>query len=149
MDYELLETQEESNRKRRRKITDKLDELGVCHVNGFDKLERALIKLAAAVNPSPDYRQPLARYGSFNWQSIDAVVMNSDGGGPTFVKWGGLVYTRRCKVDQRFGSAIWYSKSAGKNGDGENKYHTLIKFTDKISPPAAVPSEILRKAGKK
>jgi hypothetical protein len=43
------------------------------------------------------------------------------------IQWNGRVFTRR-SPDNSFASAIWFSRSVGKDSDGKNKYVRLITF---------------------
>jgi DdrB-like protein len=90
-------------------------------------VEAHLRQMAISSNPAPNYQRPLSEYPTFDWPSIGATVLDRDRDGPTAVEWNGQVFTRR-SPDNSFGSAIWYSRSAGKDSDGKNKYVRLITF---------------------
>ncbi len=90
-------------------------------------IEAHLRQMAISSNPAPNYHRPLSEYLTFDWPSIGATVLNRDGDGATAVEWNGQVFTRR-SPDNSFGSAIWFSRSAGKDSDGKNKYVRLITF---------------------
>ena len=90
-------------------------------------VESHLRQMAVSSNPAPNYQRPLSEYPAFDWSSIGAIVLNRDGDGATSVEWNGQVFTRRSS-DNSFASAIWFSRSAGKDSDGKNKYVRLITF---------------------
>jgi hypothetical protein len=90
-------------------------------------VEAHLRQMAISSNPAPNYQRPLSEYLTFDWDSIGATVLNRDGDGATAVEWNGQVFTRR-SPDNFFTSAIWFSRSVGKDSDGRNKYVRLITF---------------------
>jgi ssDNA-binding DdrB-like protein len=90
-------------------------------------VEANLRQMAISSNPAPNYQRLLSEYPTFDWSSIGAIVLNRDDDGVTAVECNGQVFTRR-SPDNSFGSAIWYSRSAGKDSDGRNKYVRLITF---------------------
>lgn len=83
----------------------------------------------AMKSEAPNYQRPIAAYKIFDWASIGAVVIESDGDGPTRVEYLGHHFTRR-SGGGKFGQAIWFSRPMGKNEDGSNKYARLITFKD-------------------
>ena len=90
-------------------------------------IDARLRQMAVSSNPAPNYQRPLSEYLTFDWPSIGATVLNRDGDGAPAVEWNGQVFTRRSS-DNSFASAIWFSRSAGKDSDGKNKYVRLITF---------------------
>lgn len=93
----------------------------------FSKISKQLDQLIEQTAPAgPDYREPLAVFKTYNWASIEAEVIDTDKYGPSAVRWRRQVYTRRAG-DGKFGKAIWFSRSIGKQ-DGENVYVRLITF---------------------
>jgi DdrB-like protein len=90
-------------------------------------VESHMLQIAVSSNPAPNYRRPLSDYRDFDWASIGAMVLKEDKDGATEVEWNGQVFTRR-SPDNSFDAAIWFSRSAGKDADGKNKYVRLITF---------------------
>jgi len=90
-------------------------------------IEANLRQMAISSNTTPNYQRLLSEYPSFDWPSIGATVLNRDGDGVTAVEWNGQIFTRR-SPDNYFASAIWFSRSAGKDSEGKNKYVRLITF---------------------
>jgi len=90
-------------------------------------IEAILRQMAISSNTTPDYQRLLSEYPSFDWPSIGATVLNRDGDGVTAIEWNGQIFTRR-SPDNSFASAIWFSRSAGKDSEGKNKYVRLITF---------------------
>lgn len=85
------------------------------------------LKAIAAANP-PNWQKPLKAYPSFKWDSIGAIVLDSDRHGATKVSWCGHLYTRRAGENKKYGAAIWFSRGNGKTEDGETNYIRLITF---------------------
>ena len=104
-----------------------LNELLQMIAESLQGIESNLRQIAVSSNPAPNYQRPLDEYPTFDWPTIGATVLNRDGDGPTAVEWNGQVFTRR-SPDNSFGSAIWFSRSAGKDSEGKNKYVRLITF---------------------
>lgn len=91
-------------------------------------IRQALELLASSTAPAaPSYVYSLDEYFSFDWASIDARVVKEDRDGPTHVEYRGRVFTRR-SPQNKYGAAIWYSRSAGENDKGETTYERLITF---------------------
>lgn len=92
-----------------------------------------LNRIAFALESSIDQKAPnltysLGDYPGFDWNQINARVLETDGDGATAIDWSGRMYTRR-SVQNKFDPAIWYSRSIGKNEeDGTNQYERLITF---------------------
>lgn len=96
---------------------------------------RVALMAIASVNP-PNWRRPLAAYKNGWVAQIGGSVVSSDEHGPTVVAWMGHCYTRRAGENKKFGTAIWFSRSMGKNEAGETNYARLITFADGITPAA-------------
>jgi len=77
--------------------------------------------------PEPNYVRQLSDYPAFNWSSIDAEIVQTDKDGASIVLWNGALYTRR-SPSNKFEPAIFFSRSAGKDADGNVKYYRLITF---------------------
>lgn len=75
----------------------------------------------------PNLQRPIEAYLNFDWPSIEATVVKSDEFGPAIVEWGGRLWTRRAP-ENKFGEAIWFSRSAGRDETGANHYLRLISF---------------------
>lgn len=81
----------------------------------------------------PNLQRPLEAYITFDWSSIDATVVKFDEYGVAIVEWGGRMWTRR-SPENKFGSAIWFSRSAGRDEKGDNRYLRLITFREVSDP---------------
>src|SRR5215467_1101392 len=90
-------------------------------------VEAQLRQMAISSNITPNYQRLLSEYPSFDWPSIGATVLNRNGDGATAIEWNGQIFTRR-SPDNSFASAIWFSRSAGKDSESNNKYVRLITF---------------------
>ncbi|ACK73739.1 hypothetical protein PCC7424_5672 (plasmid) [Gloeothece citriformis PCC 7424] len=89
----------------------------------------------------PNFKAMLNEYKNFDWDTIEARVISSDGEGVTVVQYRGKVFERRrSSVDDVKGAAIWFS-SATKTPDGKVKYLKLITFREK-SPIRPLHGEI-------
>lgn len=96
-------------------------------VQALEGIEVALKRMMPTNYLAPNWQYPLEDYASFNWENIEAVVVSTDRWGATVVNWRGQQFVRR-SPDNKFGEAIWFSRSAGKDENGENKYEKLISF---------------------
>lgn len=92
---------------------------------------------------APDLLYPIARFVYFDWHSIGASVLESDCHGPTLVSWAGRVYQRR-SPSNKFGEAIWFSRSVGKGEDGSTQYERLITFKSINYSVDPVPEKVAR-----
>lgn len=81
----------------------------------------------------PNLQRPLDQYLTFDWSSIDATIVKSDEYGPAIVECDGRLWTRR-SPENKFGEAIWYSRAAGKDEAGVNRYLRLITFRQVADP---------------
>lgn len=115
-----------------------LQKIAIC----LQSIEAALRDIAVASNPAPNYRRSLSEYPTFDWSSIGATVIREDADGPAVVEWNGQQFVRR-SADNRFDAALWFSRSIGKDADGNNKYARLITFK-----PAGAAEPIAAKAKK-
>ena len=94
----------------------------------LDRIALALETLARAGAPAePNYIKPLSDYREFDWESINASVVQQDADGPTHLEWGGALWTRR-SPSNKFEPAIWYSRASGKDDEGNVSYLRLITF---------------------
>lgn len=87
------------------------------------QLDRLIVQTAPL---GPDYRRPLAAFKGFDFSSIGADVIASDGQGVSAVEWNGHQFTRR-SAGGKYGDAIWFSRAVGKQ-DGETQYVRLVAF---------------------
>jgi hypothetical protein len=92
------------------------------------KVESHLRKIALAHIPAPDYYRPLDVYPTFDWSSIDAIVVDQDDYGyVTAVEWNGQVFARRFSEDFLH-PAVWFSCRTGRDANGDGRYFRLITF---------------------
>lgn len=101
----------------------------------LSEIRAVLARIAAALaeqQPAPAFRRPLEAYPGFDWATIGATVTAQDRHGATRVMYRGREYTRR--THQRYGTAIWFSRAAGRDESGDVNYERLITF----APEAAV-----------
>ena len=91
----------------------------------------------------PDLVYPLSRFGGFDWQSIGASVLEKDRHGATLVSWAGRIYQRRSPAN-KFGEAIWFSRSLGKGDDGSISYERLVTFKQLKYDVEPVPEKVAR-----
>ncbi len=94
-----------------------------------ESLTRIAIALEHMIPPqaAPNYQFALDKFAAFDWDSIGAVVADYDSDGVSAILWRKHIYLRRSSSN-KFGAAIWFSRSVGKDERGENKYECLIKF---------------------
>lgn len=95
--------------------------------HNLERIADALDRLAPTTFSAPSYQYPLENFGSFNWDTIGATVVQNDQYGAAIVSWKGQQFVRR-SPQNKFGEAIWFSRSVGKDENGENKYERLITF---------------------
>ena len=99
----------------------------------YERALKALERIADALErlappPAiPNYQFPLEAFRSFDWKSIGATVEQSDASGATVICRSGLHFTRR-SPSNKFGEAIWFSRSVGKDNNGQPQYERLITF---------------------
>lgn len=86
-------------------------------------------QLAIASQHPPNWKRPLASYQNGWPAAINAFIVAEDDLGPTVVSWMGHTYTRRCGENKKYGAAIWFSRSVGKDEDGSTRYARLITFS--------------------
>lgn len=111
----------------------------------IQSIANSLALLAQAFAPkSPCYRYPLSHFADFDWASIGATVEKQNGIGAAYVRWNGYIWKRRVGTG-KFGSAIWFSRSAGKSDDGSPDYHILVKFQD-MGEIDEIPQDLAQKA---
>lgn len=93
----------------------------------------------------PNYRRDLAEFGAFDWNSIGAIIVARDEYGPTKVEWAGHHWLRRnSSPNDKFGSAIWFSRPVSSSAEG-TVYYTLIKFAPyqaEQMAPGLVPAKV-------
>lgn len=91
----------------------------------------------------PDLVYPIDRFVYFDWHSIGATVLESDRHGATLVSWAGRIYSRRSPAN-KYGAAIWFSRSTGKAEDGSTNYERLITFKQLRYAVEPVPEKVAR-----
>jgi hypothetical protein len=102
--------------------------------------------MAIASTQPPNWRRPLAAYKNGWVAQIGASEIARDDHGPTVVAWMGHCYVRRAGENKKFGTAIWFSRSMGKNEAGETNYARLITFADGATPTAEPLPEYVAQA---
>lgn len=111
----------------------------------LSRIAIALESQVRALGPiEPNLVRPLSEYASFDWSSIGARVVQSDPSGPTHVEHDGALYTRR-SPQNKYGAAIWFSRSVGRDEEGGAQYIRLITFKplgDADPLPASVKREM-------
>jgi hypothetical protein len=91
-------------------------------------------------NPGPNYEVCLTQFKTFDWSSIDATVEHSDPDGVATVIWRGHRYVRRSAAN-KFEPAIWFSRSTGRDEEGNVQYAKLVTF--RLRPKAEpLPSKV-------
>jgi len=100
----------------------------------------ALETIAMTNAPAPNFVKPIAAYANFDFSTIGAGVTQYDANGPTELEWGGYAWTRR-SPQNKFGEAIWFSRSIGKDADGNIKFSRLITFK-KMSEAEPLPRKV-------
>jgi hypothetical protein len=88
----------------------------------------------------PNLIKPIEAFTSFDWPSIGATVVREDGSGPTHLEYGGYLWTRRSPAN-KFSPAIWFSRSAGRDEEGNTQYLRLITFRE-ISEAEPLPARV-------
>lgn len=115
----------------------------------LERIASALERLALSNEPEePNHILPLEQFAAFDWNSIGASIVQQDQFGPTCVEWSGTLWTRR-SPSNKFGEAIWYSRSIGKDAEGKVKYLRLITFrkitgVDPLPPSVAEATKVAR-----
>jgi DdrB-like protein len=101
-------------------------------------VESHLRQIAISSNPAPNYQRTLSEYPGFDWSSIGATVLKEDSDGVSVVEWNGKTFTRR-SANNKYPEAIWFSRPAGKDADGNLRYERLVtcKRPSEAEPIAA------------
>lgn len=89
---------------------------------------------------APNYQKALDAFPNFDWASINAIIEGRDNDGVAAVTWKGNRYLRR-SASNKFKPAIWFSRSAGKDDNGETRYERLITFSP-LSRPEPLPDKV-------
>lgn len=92
-------------------------------------LNRIATALEAAPHPAPNWVKDLNEYPNFDWGKIKAEVISRDKHGAIAVRYCGRIYTRRNPLN-KYGVAIWYSRSTGGKGEEDQSYERLITFKE-------------------
>lgn len=95
-------------------------------IRALERIADALERLAPPP-PIPNYQFPLEAFKNFDWESIGATVEQCDASGATVICRNGLHFVRR-SPSNKFGEAIWFSRSIGKDDNGQPAYERLITF---------------------
>ena len=107
-----------------------LEQIALC-------LEQSNFNFRAA---APCYTRSLAEFSNFDWASIGASVIQSDSSGATIVRWVNHDYVRRSPAN-KFGEAIWFSRSVGRDEQGNTAYERLITFK-RLPAAEAIPQRV-------
>lgn len=89
----------------------------------------------AGTSMAPNFQRRLGDFAAFNWASMGATVLEEDGYGVAAVEWRGSRFTRRAPQN-KFDSAIWFSRAVGKDDDGTVRYERLITFKEQAEAEA-------------
>lgn len=102
-------------------------------------LERIAIALELGQS-APNYQADLSQFHHFDWSGIGATIESSDRDGVAAVVWRGNRYPRR-SASNKFQPAIWFSRSVGKDDDGNTRYERLITFKQ-LAEPEPLPEKV-------
>jgi hypothetical protein len=108
----------------------------------LERIAASLERLAPVNQQAPNYQKPLEEFRSFDWATIGATVLQSDPSGVAIVEWNGQQFTRRSPTN-KFGEAIWFSRSVGKDDEGNVRYERLITFR-KFGEVEPIPERVNR-----
>ncbi|PZV13450.1 MAG: hypothetical protein DCF22_10770 [Leptolyngbya sp.] len=108
----------------------------------LERIAASLERLAPTNQPAPNYQKTLEEFRGFDWATIGASVVQSDPSGAAIVEWDGQQFTRRSPTN-KFGEAIWFSRSVGKDDDGNTRYERLITFK-KAGEVEPIPDRVNR-----
>ncbi len=108
----------------------------------LERIAASLERLAPANQSAPNYQKTLEEFRGFDWATIGATVVQSDPSGAAIVEWSGQQFTRRSPTN-KFGEAIWFSRSVGKDDDGNTRYERLITFR-KMGEVEPIPDRVNR-----
>jgi hypothetical protein len=110
------------------------------------RIADSLEAIAIANAPkAPNYVRPITEYQTFDWSGLGADVVKSDDFGVAQVQWGGYLWTRRAPQN-KFGEAIWFSRTEGKDSEGKTHYARLITFK-KSGEVEPVPEKVMNITG--
>jgi hypothetical protein len=113
----------------------------------LERIAQALDTLARVdTQTAPNYIKPLDAYRGFDWAGIGASVVGQDVDGPTHLEWGGALWTRR-SPSNKYDPAIWFSRPAGRDEEGNIKYLRLITFKP-VKDAEPLPEKTAAAAGK-
>jgi hypothetical protein len=112
-------------------------ELQLRQTQALETIASALRERNKADNITPNLVRDLREFPYFDWESIDARVLSSDRDGVAEVIWQEQKFIRR-SPSNKYGEAIWFSRSTGKDSEGHNLYARLITFK-KASDTSAEP----------
>lgn len=91
---------------------------------------------------APNYQVDLSKFANFDWAGISATVEHRDRDGVATILWKGNRYTRRSATN-KFKPAIWFSRSIGKDDEGNNRYERLITFKQ-LAEAEPLPEKVRR-----
>ena len=119
---------------------DKSIQLQAATVTALNRIASALEAIALTKAPAPNFVRAIADYAAFDFEAIGAKVTGRDQHGVTAVEWAGYQWTRRAPSN-KFGSAIWFSRAAGKDEAGNVRYVRLITFRE-MTEPEPLPGKV-------
>src|SRR3972149_272816 len=119
---------------------DKSIQLQAATVAALNRIASALEAIALTKAPDPNFVRSIAEYGAFDFEAIGAKVTGRDQHGVTAVEWAGYQWTRHAPSN-KFGSAIWFSRAAGKDEAGNVRYVRLITFRE-MTEPEPLPGKV-------
>lgn len=106
------------------------------------ELLNRIVDLLESKTGTPNYQIQLAEFAQFDWAGIGATVEQHDKDGAATVIWRGRRYVRR-SANNRFQPAIWFSRSLGKDEEGNNRYERLITFKE-LAGAEPLPEQVRR-----
>jgi hypothetical protein len=99
------------------------------------------------LNAAAEVRKPhlchtkrIEEYPTFDWEAFGAKVVERDDDGVCLVEFKGEIYSRR-SPQNKFAPAIWFSRSDGKDEDGNTKYVKLVIFKKFDFEPEPIPAK--------
>lgn len=99
------------------------------------------------LNAAAEVRKPhichtkqIEEYSTFDWEAFGAKVVERDDDGVCLVEFKGEIYSRR-SPQNKFAPAIWFSRSDGKDEDGNTKYVKLVIFKKFDFEPEPIPAK--------
>lgn len=92
-----------------------------------ERTAESVAQMVSSNTTAPNLTAPLESFATFDWSSLGATVERSDQYGAAIVNWKGMQFVRR-SPSNKYEPSVWYSRSVGRDDDGNNKYERLITF---------------------